>query len=170
MRRQYRRNIQSLCGGSAEKRFFQETSPSGRGERSEECEIVCITESGDEVIEKKEISFSSLIDEVWLPSALRMGIPVDVFWNLNPKYMYMYQDNFIKEKEEKLKMLDVAAFYQGLYVKQAIASCFNKSTKYPKIPFSLIEKENSLSPEEKFKLWIEEYNRRFDENQGIGVS
>lgn len=99
-----------------------------------------------------------------------MGIPVDVFWNLNPKYMYMYQDNFIKEKEEQLKMLDVTAFYQGLYVKQAIASCFNKSAKYPQVPFSLVKKENSLSPEEKFKLWIEEYNRRFDDNQGIGVS
>lgn len=99
-----------------------------------------------------------------------MGIPVDVFWELNPKYMYMYQDNFIKEKEEQLKMLDVAAFYQGLYVKQAIASCFDKRAKYPQKPLSFVERENTLSPEEKFKLWIEEYNRRFDEKHGIGVS
>ena len=84
--------------------------------------------------------------------------------------MYMYQDNFIKEKEEQLKMLDVAAFYQGLYVKQAITSCFDKRTKYPQKPLSLVERENTLSPEEKFKLWIEEYNRRFDEKQGMGVS
>lgn len=84
--------------------------------------------------------------------------------------MYMYQDNFIKEKEEQLKMLDVAAFYQGLYVKQAIASCFDKRAKYPQKPLSLVERGNTISPEEKFKLWIEEYNRRFDEKQGMGVS
>ena len=56
-----------------------------------------------------------------------MGIPVDMFWELNPKYMYMYQDNYIKEKEEQIKMMDAAAYYQGLYVRQAIASCFSKS-------------------------------------------
>ena len=82
-----------------------------------------------------------------------MGIPIDVFWELNPKYMYMYQDTYIKEKEEQIKLMDVAAYYQGLYVHQAIASCFNKNAKYPKKPYSLVEKEKPLSPEEKFKLW-----------------
>ena len=94
-----------------------------------------------------------------------MGIPMDVFWELNPKYMYMYQDNYIKEKQEQLKLLDVSAYYNGLYVQQAIASCFNKHTKYPKKPLSLANKEKTLSPEEKFKLWIEEFNRRFDEDK-----
>lgn len=111
-----------------------------------------------------------MIDDVWLPAALRMGIPIDVFWDLNPKYMYMYQDTYIKEKEEQIKLMDVAAYYQGLYVHQAIASCFNKNAKYPKTPYSLVEKEKPLSPEEKFKLWIEEFNRKFDENQGADVS
>ena len=66
-----------------------------------------------------------------------MGIPIDVFWELNPKYMYMYQD---------------------------------KNAKYPQKPYSLVEKEKPLSPEEKFKLWIEEFNKKFDENQGTDVS
>ena len=66
-----------------------------------------------------------------------MGIPVDMFWELNPKYMYMYQDNYIKEKEEQIKMMDAAAYYQGLYVRQAIASCFSKKAKYPKKPLSM---------------------------------
>lgn len=107
-----------------------------------------------------------MINEVWLPAALRMEIPVDVFWELNPKYMYMYQDNYIKEKEEQVKLLDVSAFYNGLYVQQAIASCFNKHAKYPKKPYSIVEKKKPLSGEEQFKLWAEEFNRRFDENKG----
>lgn len=97
-----------------------------------------------------------------MPAAIRFGIPADVFWELNPKYMYIYQDAYIKEKEEQIKMLDVAAYYQGLYVQQAIASCFSKKTKYPKKPLSLEPKKKVLSGEEQFRLWVQEFNKRFD--------
>lgn len=99
---------------------------------------------------------------MWLPAALRFGIPIEVFWSLNPKYMYMYQDAYIKEKEEQIKLIDVSAYYNGIYVQQAIASCFDKKLKYPKKPLSLIEKKKELSGEEKFKLWVEEFNKRFE--------
>lgn len=103
-----------------------------------------------------------MINEIWLPAALRFGIPIEVFWNLNPKYMYMYQDEYIREKEEQIKLLDVAAYYQGLYVQQAIASCFSKRARYPKKPLSLTEQEKPLSGEEQFKLWVQEFNKRFE--------
>lgn len=112
------------------------------------------------------MTFTSLINTVWLPAALRFGIPVDVFWDLNPKYMYMYQEEYIREKEEQIKLLDVSAYYQGLYVQQAIASCFSKKAKYPKKPLSLMPKKKALSGEEQFKLWVQEYNKRFDEKKG----
>lgn len=88
---------------------------------------------------------------------------MDVFWELNPKYMYMYQDNYIKEKKEQLQMLDVAAYYQGLYVHRAIASCFNKRVKYPEKPYSLVKKEKPLTETDRFKLWIAGFNRNFKE-------
>lgn len=91
-----------------------------------------------------------------------MGIPVEEFWKLNPKYMYMYQDNYIKEKETQIKLLDASAYYNGMYVQRAIASCFNKKVKYPEKPYSLVEKEKPLSGEEQFKLWVQEFNKRFD--------
>ena len=101
-----------------------------------------------------------------------MGIPVDVFWQLNPKYMYMYQDNYIKEKQEQLKMLDVAAFYQGLYVQQAIASCFDKKAKYPKKPLSIEAEEKKrlekMSEKEYYaaiRAAIGEMNSRFKETE-----
>ena len=59
-------------------------------------------------------------------------------------------------------MLDVAAYYQGLYVQQAVASCFSKSAKYPKKPLSLEPKEKALSGEEQFRLLVEEFNKQFD--------
>lgn len=84
--------------------------------------------------------------------------------------MYAYQDVYIEQKKQEMKMLDISAYYQGMYVQQAIASCFSKKAKYPKKPLSLIEKSKPLSGEEQFKLWVAEHNRRFDEKQGIGVS
>lgn len=78
--------------------------------------------------------------------------------------MYAYQDAYMEQKKQEMQMLDAAAYYQGLYVHRAVAACFNKHTKYPKKPYSLVEKKKTLSPEEKFKLWIAEFNKRFEDN------
>lgn len=86
-----------------------------------------------------------------------MKIPIDLFWGLNPKYMYMYQEEYIREKEEQIKLLDVEAYYHGMYVKQAIASCFSKNVNYPEKPLLLdkkyekIEEERELTEEEKIE-------------------
>ena len=77
--------------------------------------------------------------------------------------MYMYQEDYIREKEEQVKLLDLLAYYNGLYVRQAVASCFAKGNKYPQKPLSLMKKEEPLTEEEKFKLWVAEFNRRFKE-------
>ena len=97
-----------------------------------------------------------------MPAAIWFGMTEDVYSELNPECMYIYQDAYIKEKEEQVKMLDVAAYYQGLYVQQAVASCFSKRAKYPKKPLSLEPKKKALSGEEQFRLWVEEFNRKFD--------
>ena len=84
--------------------------------------------------------------------------------------MYAYQDAYIEQKKQEMKLIDVSAYYNGLYIQQAISSCFNKRAKYPKKPLSLVEKSKPLSGEEQFKLCVAEYNRRFEEKQGVGVS
>ena len=48
-----------------------------------------------------------------MPAAIRFGISMDVFWELNPKYMYMYQEEYLREKEEQVRMLDAAADADG---------------------------------------------------------
>ena len=95
---------------------------------------------------------------------------MQTFPNLNPRIMFAYQDAYIEQKKQEMKLLDVSAYYNGLYVQQAIASCFSKKAKYPKKPLYLVEKSKPLTGEEQFKLWVSEYNRRFDEKQGVGVS
>lgn len=71
----------------------------------------------------------------------------------------------MQEKEERVQLLDVAAYYQGLYVQMAIASCFSKRGKYPKRPLSMEPKEEPMSGEEKFRLWVMEFNKRFEEDE-----
>lgn len=71
----------------------------------------------------------------------------------------------MQEKEEQVQLLDVAAYYQGLYVQMAIASCFSKRGKYPKRPLSMEPKEEPMSGEEKFRLWVMEFNKRFEEDE-----
>lgn len=100
-----------------------------------------------------------------------MEIPIDVFWELNPKYMYIYQESYIKEKEEQIKMMDVAAYYQGLYVQQAIASCFSKKAKYPKKPLSMkaseTKKVEEMSEDEYYaamRAAIGKMNGQFQKN------
>lgn len=114
-----------------------------------------------------------MIDEVWLPAALRFGISMDVFWGLNPKYLYMYQEEYIREKEEQMKLMDIAAYYQGLYVQQAIGSCFSKRAKYPKKPLSMKNAEKKQTKEmteeeyyDAMKQAIRNMNKQFtDETQ-----
>lgn len=71
--------------------------------------------------------------------------------------MYMYQEKYIREKKEQIKLLDISAYYNGLYVRQAISSCFSKDSKYPEKPLLLekktekCEEERELTEEEKIK-------------------
>lgn len=72
---------------------------------------------------------------------------MQTFWKLNPRIMYAYQDAYIEKREQEMKMMDISAYYNGMYTLQAIASCFNKDAKYPEKPY-LIKKEEEKSEEQ----------------------
>ena len=95
---------------------------------------------------------------------------MQTFFGLNPRIMYAYQDAYIEQKKQEIKLLDAAAFYNGLYVQQAVAACFSKKAKYPKQPLSVAQNAKPLSDAERFKMWVQEYNKRFEEKQGTDVS
>ena len=48
-------------------------------------------------------------------SAIRYGIPINDFWELNPRIMSMYQDDYIEKKLEHYKELDKMAYLMGSY-------------------------------------------------------
>lgn len=70
------------------------------------------------------------IENELLPNALMIGVDYDLFWTLNPRSL----SPFVKAFDLKQKYDDGVAWQHGVYVQQAIASCLNKSSKYPTKP------------------------------------
>lgn len=106
---------------------------------------------------------------VWLPSAIRFGIPYDVFWGLNPKIMNIYQEAYRKDLEERQQVIDYEAWLHGQYQMMSIGAVMSKKCKYPKRPITMQE-QSSLGGEERFLLWIDDFNRKFDGKQGGDMS
>lgn len=77
--------------------------------------------------------------------------------------MQMYQDARVRELEEQSKLMDYSAWLNGVYVARAVGSCLSNKVKYPFNPISLQQQTEELSETERFKLWIAEYNSRFEE-------
>lgn len=61
-----------------------------------------------------------------------MGVEHDYFWTLTPKSL----QPFVKAFELKQEYDDTLAWTNGLYVTMAIASSFDKDSKYPDKPLS----------------------------------
>lgn len=115
----------------------------------------------------KPQSMTESIYKIWLPAAIRYGIPYETFWVINPRIMELYQNAKKDDVERQQKIIDYTGWLNGMYVTRAISSCFSKRGRYPNQPISLNEERQELSDEEKFKIWIAEHNRKFDE-QHIG--
>ena len=75
--------------------------------------------------------YQQILDDV-LPYALMIGVDYDLFWKLNPKSLAP----FVKAIKLRQEYDDSVAWQTGLYVKMAIASSFNKQSKYPERPMT----------------------------------
>lgn len=97
---------------------------------------------------------------------MRYGIPYETFWNLNPRIMSIYQEEYNRRVEEKAKLIDETAWLNGMYVIHAVRTALSpKKAKYPDKPYMQQEKVEPLSEEEKFKLWVADFNKRFEESE-----
>lgn len=107
---------------------------------------------------------------MYLPAAIRYGIPYETFWHLNPVKLGIFQDVYNDRVKEQDELLDFTAWRNGMYMVNAIQSAlFPKKAKYPEKPYSKMKPAQELSAEEEFKLWIMEYNRRFDEENSTPI-
>jgi len=72
------------------------------------------------------------INTIILPNALRLGVSYELFWNLNLHTLEPFIRAFTLQQEYD----DMLAWRSGDYIRMAIASCFDKNTKYPSTPLS----------------------------------
>lgn len=86
-----------------------------------------------------------------------IGVDYDTFWTLNQKSL----QPFIKAFSLKKKDENEGYWLQGLYIQHAIASCFNKDSKYPKKPFSQSDDSQQESIKERFMRDMNIINSRF---------
>lgn len=78
------------------------------------------------------------------------------FWTLNPRIMYTYQEAYIAEKQQEIKLLESGAYINGIYNMRAIAAAFNgNKVPYPKKPF-LFENQKEIRAEEQHEELTEE--------------
>ena len=70
--------------------------------------------------------------------------------------------------KEQLQLTNYSAWLYGRYQLLAIGAAMSKRCKYPTEPFYTEEKE-VLNGEERFKLWIGEFNRKFEKEQSRGT-
>lgn len=80
---------------------------------------------------------------------------------LNPKILNIYQDSYIKKREEEADLLNYSSWLQGQYNMMSIGAAMNKKNRYPKEPLKS-KKAEGVSGEEKFLLWVNEFNKRFE--------
>lgn len=106
-----------------------------------------------------------MILKVWLPIALRYEVDYGTFWNINPRIINIYQEEYRRRIEEQQRLMDYEAWLRGQYQMASIGAALSKKCKYPKQPFSMQEKEKGLSEEEQFLLWVDEFNQKFDDSE-----
>lgn len=76
--------------------------------------------------------------------------------------MELYQNAYIEKMEEQRDVMNYKAWLYGQYNLAAIGAAMSKKVRYPQKPFVFQEKDNGLSAEERFMLWVDEFNRRFE--------
>ena len=66
-----------------------------------------------------------------------IGVDYDLFWTLNPKSL----TPFVKAFSLKQEYDDAMHWEAGVYIRAAVASVLNKSSRYPLQPYSKTAKE-----------------------------
>ena len=91
-----------------------------------------------------------------------MGVGYELFWTLNPKSL----SPFIKAFSLKQKYDDSMAWQSGMYIRMAVASCFDKNTKYPNAPIlkdaTIVAETDAEKIKRKFMERAEILNMRFE--------
>ena len=78
---------------------------------------------------------------------LSIGMTYEQFWDENP--LVCDVNHFIEAEKIRQQKLNNQMWLQGIYFRQAIASCIDKNAKYPRSPIPLTEEEQEREREQR---------------------
>lgn len=90
-----------------------------------------------------------------MPKAVIFGLSPEQFWYGEPNLLWIYEKAYSEQQElsieRKRHEMNTQAWFDGLYIRKAIVSAFNKAATYPMKPETLpkSEKADDLTPEER---------------------
>ncbi len=109
-----------------------------------------------------------MINGEWVPLAVKLDIPRDEFYSLNPKLLIRYMSFYEERVKRKRENLDLSAWANGLYVARAVAQLGKKP--YPDSPLDLfgvdtldqnMGDENIVKLGDGFRAWVFAFNQNF---------
>lgn len=101
-----------------------------------------------------------------MPFALKIGVPYDVFWHLNPRTLQPFIMAYEQKQKDDMERLDYSAWLNGLYVMRAVGAAFSDKVKYFEKPLSNQEQPEPKSNDEAaaagFAIYAAEFNKQFE--------
>lgn len=112
-----------------------------------------------------------MINDYWLPSAIRYGISYKDFWDMTPKAIAVYRKVFEEKQQEEYDRINYKSWLSGMYVMNAIAACIDKKAKYPENLLSSKQSKNEELPDIsaiKFGEWANAFNKNRKDGEVSG--
>lgn len=105
--------------------------------------------------------------EIWIPLAVRYGIPETEFWRMNPKTLERRLPYFEEIQKRKQQEMYTNAWLAGRYVQMAVSANLSKCFKYPDEPPDLYAEEETVEEATikaalKFREFANAHNKRME--------
>lgn len=79
-----------------------------------------------------------MLEQVWIPIAVRYDIPMNEFWKMNPRIMERNLPYYIEQQKRKAQNRYEMAWMFGNYVRMAIGNALGgNKNPYPEAPVDL---------------------------------
>ena len=115
---------------------------------------------------EKYDTFREVIENVYLPQALTIGVDYDLFWSLNPRKLQPFVKSFEMKQKMKTEYINFQTWLQGIYFGKALVASLDKNQEYFKEPIDFQKIKEQKSQEElmamKFEAWSVAFNQSLE--------
>ena len=116
--------------------------------------------------DEKYDTFKEIIENVYLPQALTIGVDYDLFWSLNPRKLQAFVKSFKMKQKIKTEYINFQTWLQGIYFGKALVASLDKNQEYFEEPIDFQKIKEQKSQEElmamRFEAWSIAFNQSLE--------